>query len=94
MSAGSESEEDDPTSNDRERGLPFERAADMDWDSAVYVPDQRRDYGEARFLAFARLDGRLHVACFSIRGDAFRIISFRKANKREEHSYAEATADR
>ena len=80
--------------NDRERGLPFERAADMDWDSALIVQDARRDYGEERFLAFAPMQGRLHVACFSIRGDVFRIISFRKTNTREEKFYAKAIAHR
>ena len=82
------------TRNDRERGLPFERAADVEWDKAIIVPDRRRDYGEERSLAFALLQGRLHVICFSIRGSAFRIISFRKANKREERAYGQATANR
>ncbi len=30
------------------------------------------------------LDARLHVVCYSLRGEARRIISFRKANNREE----------
>jgi uncharacterized DUF497 family protein len=38
------------------------------------------------------MQGRLHVVCFCIRGGAFRIISFRKANKREEKFYAEEKA--
>ena len=42
------------------------------------------------------MNGRLHVVCYCIRGEAFRIISFRKANRREEKFYAEekAAADR
>jgi uncharacterized protein len=67
--------------NERERGLPFERAAELEWHRAYTVPDRRRDYGEERFLAFPPLQGRLHVACFTIRGTAFRIISFRKAKQ-------------
>ena len=82
------------TKNVKERGLPFERAADLDWDSAIIVPDDRNDYGEERLLAFARMQGRLHVVCFSIRDDTFRIISFRKANKREEKTCAETPANR
>jgi uncharacterized protein len=38
------------------------------------------------------MEGRLHVVCFCIRGDAYRIISFRKANRREEKLYAEEKA--
>jgi uncharacterized DUF497 family protein len=38
------------------------------------------------------MQGRLHVVCFCIRGDVFRIISFPKANRREEKFYAEEKA--
>lgn len=80
--------------NDEERGLPFALAAELDWDKARSIPDRRRDYGEERFLAFAPMRGRLHVVCFSIRGPNRRIISFRKANEREERAYEQATIDR
>jgi uncharacterized DUF497 family protein len=51
-----------------------------------------RRTGETRYLAYAPMQGRLYVVCFCIRGDAFRIISFRKANGREEKFYAEEKA--
>ncbi len=75
-----------------ERGLPFELVADLDWDAAHTIEDQRRSYGETRYLAYAPMRGRLYVVCFCIRDDAFRIISFRKANRREEKFYAEEKA--
>src|ERR1700730_6464834 len=53
----------DPEKNARnitERGLSFERVADLDWETAVIAEDTRRDYGEPRLLVMARLDGRLH----------------------------------
>ena len=78
--------------NARERGLPFELTADLDWDAAHTIEDQRQSYGETRYLAYAPMRGRLHVVCFCIRGGAFRIISFRKANRREEKFYAEEKA--
>jgi uncharacterized protein len=78
--------------NAEERGLPFELAADLDWEAAHTIEDQRRSYGETRYLAFAPMQGRLYVVCFCIRGDAFRIISFRKANRREERFYVEEKA--
>jgi uncharacterized protein len=80
--------------NYKERGLPFERAADMDWSQARIIRDERRSYGEERFTAYAPLSGRLHVVCYTIRGGAFRIISFRKANKREEKAHEKAATDR
>jgi uncharacterized protein len=50
-------------------------------------------YGEERRIAFAPMQGRLYAVCYVLRGQARRIISFRKANKREERLYAKATAD-
>ena len=78
--------------NARDRGLPFELTAELDWNAAHTIEDRRQSYGETRYLAYAPIRGRLHVVCFCIRGDAFRIIRFRKANRREERFYAEEKA--
>ena len=79
--------------NARERGLPFDRAAEFDWETAIYEEDTRRDYGERRVVAIGFLEGRLHVLCFTpIEGGA-RIISFRKANRREVKAYEQETVD-
>ncbi|HEY1453964.1 MAG TPA: BrnT family toxin [Roseiarcus sp.] len=53
------------------------------------VEDDRRDYGERRLRVMALLGPRLHVAVVTVRGDAMRVISFRKANSREIKGYAE-----
>ncbi len=76
--------------------MPFDQVSDFDWSKAFIVPDRRRDYGEDRFIAVGPLDARLHVVCYCIRGEARRIISFRKANKREGRNYEKAgkAADR
>jgi uncharacterized protein len=74
--------------NARERGLPFELTAELDWDAARVWLDDRRDYGEERYLALLPVSGRLYAVCYCIRGNARRIISFRKANRREERAYA------
>jgi uncharacterized DUF497 family protein len=82
----------DPVNNARnvaERGLPFERVADMEWEAAVSAEDVRRDYGEKRLRVLARLDGRLHVAIITVRGDVTHVISFRKANRKEVRWYAQ-----
>ena len=80
--------------NARERGLPFERFADLDLETGIIKPDTRQDYGEVRYLVAAPLDGRLHVACFCIRDGIYRIISLRKANDREVRRYERAQEER
>ena len=72
-----------------ERDLPFERVADLDWDVAVIKEDVRKFYGERRFQVFAPLAGRLHVVVITRRGDVVHVISFRKANDREQKYYGE-----
>jgi hypothetical protein len=86
----------DPDKNAKniaERGLSFERVVELEWDTALIVEDTRSDYGEPRLLVMAFLDGRLHAAAVTPRGEDLRVISFRKANKREV-SMAKKTSDR
>lgn len=80
----------DPEKNARniaERGLSFERVAELDWDTAVLVEDTRRDYGELRLRVLGRLDGWLHAAVVTPRGEDLRVISFRRASRREVRLY-------
>ncbi len=80
----------DPAKNTRNielRGLSFERVADFEFETALFSPDVRRDYGEVRIRALGRLKGRLHALVFTETADGIRVISFRKANKREERIY-------
>ena len=67
--------------------MPFSKVADFQWDSAIFTEDVRKDYPESRFIAVGYLDDRLHVLCFSETDLGIRVISFRKANKREEKHY-------
>ncbi|GIX27753.1 MAG: hypothetical protein KatS3mg123_1634 [Burkholderiales bacterium] len=76
--------------NIRERGLSFERVAEVDFNTALIYPDTRRDYGETRYLALCYLDKRLHVLCFTETETGIRVISFRKANAREARRYGKA----
>jgi uncharacterized DUF497 family protein len=80
----------DPAKNAKniaERGLPFERVADLAWETAVLQEDKRKDYGERRVRVLARLGQRLHVAVITMRDDAVHVISFRKANRKEVEWY-------
>jgi uncharacterized DUF497 family protein len=72
--------------NQEERGLSFDRAADFEFETAKFWLDTRREYPETRIVAIGYLDDRLHVLVFSETRDGIRVISFRKANRREgEH---------
>ena len=56
---------------------------------SIAVLDDRFDYGEVREVAFGRINGRLFVCVYVDRGAQRRVISLRKANKREERRYGE-----
>lgn len=79
--------------NNHDRGLPFDRAADFDWETALYAEDVRHSYPEQRFVAMGYLDERLHVLCFTPIKGGVRIISFRKANLREVERYEKEITD-
>ncbi|MDE3176655.1 MAG: BrnT family toxin [Pseudomonadota bacterium] len=76
--------------NIEERGLPFERGAEFDWETALAEEDDRKDYGERRARVFGLLGRRLHVAVITMRGETMHVISFRKANDREVRRYGQA----
>ena len=80
--------------NIRERGLSFEQAAEFDFLSALVFVDERKDYGETRYVALGMLSARLHVLCFTETDDGIRVVSFRKANSREVARYAKVQATR
>jgi hypothetical protein len=85
----------DPAKNDanvRERGLPFSLVRDeFDWATALIGEDTRKDYGERRCEALGFVGRRLHVVVYAPAANSVRVISFRKANKREVKKYGKAT---
>ena len=70
--------------NIRERELPFDRAADFDFVTAVTTTELRN--GELRFVSVGYLGRRLHVLCYLDILNGIRVI-FRKANGREAKRY-------
>ncbi len=52
-----------------------------------------RNVAERPFVALGWLDERLHVPCFAPTPGGIRIISFRKANSREERRYERTQQD-
>ena len=69
------------------RGLDMARADEVMAGTTLTVEDDRRDYGEDRFITIGFLDGAMVVLVWTPRGDAHRIISLRKANERERTLY-------
>ena len=69
--------------NRRERGLPLALGAVVLANLIGEVEDTRRDYGERRMRAYGTIAGRLHVCVYTMRGEAYRIISLRKAKPAE-----------
>ena len=51
------------------------------------VEDDRRDYGEDRYITIGFLDLAMVVLVWTPRNSAYRIISMRKANERERALY-------
>ena len=56
-------------------------------DSRVIARDRRWDYGEARYRLLGAIEGRVFVLIYTVRGSAIRIISARKANRKEIREY-------
>jgi uncharacterized DUF497 family protein len=75
--------------NKKKHGISLSRAADFDYDAAMYVVDDREDYGELRIRAIGFLDARLFVLVFTQEGENIRAISLRKADGHDEVEYEE-----
>ena len=57
-------------------------------DDRLIKLNERFDYGEERIITMRHVDNRLHVVVYTRANDTIRIISARKANKREQRRYA------
>ena len=80
----------DPAKNAKnimERGLSFEHVTEFDFETAQFAIDNRHNYGETRYRALGFLAHRLHALVFVEIVGGIRVISFRKANKRELKYY-------
>lgn len=79
------------TSNTEKHGVSLAVAAELDWDASLVWVDDRVEYGELRMIALAPKTGILYYVAFVERGDARRIISLRKANRREVTHYVKTS---
>jgi len=75
------------TENINIRNLSFEQVVDFDFETINFTIDKRKNYGEIRRCAIGYFGNRLHALVFTETLKGIRVISFRKANKREVANY-------
>ena len=78
------------TANRFKHGVSLALAADLDLEAALVWVDDRSDYAELRVIALAPKTDTLYFVAFVDRGDARRIISLRRAHRREVKHYVES----
>ena len=84
----------DPAKSDateRARGISFARAAEIFAGPLIEWGDDRRPYGEVRIRAVGESAGELLHVVYTRRAEIIRIISARRANRKERarwHSFA------
>ena len=71
-------------------GLTLALAEELDWDAALVRIDDRFENDEWRMIALAPETGILYYVAFVDRGEARRIISLRRANRREVKHYVQS----
>lgn len=76
------------------RGFDFAYAlrAFLDPDRVIRK-DTRWDYGEDRYQLLGVIDERLFFVTYTLRGEFIRIISARRANRREVQNYESSTGE-
>jgi uncharacterized DUF497 family protein len=75
--------------NQTKHGLSLSMAGELDWKAALAWIDDRAEYGELRIIALAPKNEVLFYVAFVDRADVRRIISLRRANRREVKHYVE-----
>lgn len=75
--------------NQKKHGVSLSVAGELDWEAALLWIDDRVEYGEMRMIALAPKTEILYCVAFVDRGEARRVISLRRANRREVKHYVE-----
>jgi uncharacterized DUF497 family protein len=75
--------------NQKKHGVSLSVAGELDWEAALLWMDDRVEYGEMRMIALAPKTEILYYVAFVDRGEARRVISLRRANRREVKHYVE-----
>ena len=78
------------SANRRKHGVSLALAEELDWDVALVWIDDRFERDEWRMIALAPKTGILYYVAFVDRGEVRRIISLRRANRREVKHYVQS----
>lgn len=73
--------------NKRKHGVSLEEATHL-WQEA-YLEVMARTSDESRLMAIGKIRGKLHACIYTIRGEAIRLISCRRARDKEAQLYHE-----
>ena len=65
----------------------FTVAQYLDWTKEVVWQDVRYSYDEVRMSGLVPLEGKVYAVLYVVRAEFTRMISLRKANKREAQRY-------
>lgn len=76
--------------NRSNHGFSLSVAEELEWDEALVWVDDRFEYGELRMIALAPKTQTLFYVAFVVRGETRRIISLRKATRREVKHYVDS----
>jgi uncharacterized protein len=76
-------------SNIAKHGVSLEMARELDWDAALVWVDDRFEYGECRMIALAPGSQTLYYVAFVDIGEMQRIISLRRATRKEVQYYVQ-----
>ena len=75
--------------NREKHGLSPALAGELEWEAALVWIDDRFEYDETRIVALAPQAGTVYYVAFVDRGNARRVISLRRANRREVKHYVQ-----
>jgi uncharacterized protein len=75
--------------NEAKHGVSLALAGELDWDAALVWVDDRFEYDELRMIALAPKTEILYYVAFLELGEVRRVISLRRANRREVKHYVE-----
>lgn len=76
--------------NVKKHGVDFEDAVAIFDEFFLTRKDERFSYGEDRYIAIGVVGNQTLVVVYTLRGDACRIISARKASRNERSEYYKA----
>jgi uncharacterized DUF497 family protein len=80
--------------NIAKHGIDFEDAKHIFEQPILVRRDDRRNYGEERFIATGAMKDVVVIMTFTLREQRMRIISARKGNKHERQIYQNQIASR